>query len=316
MQLKNYDMIYTENSLNILTIRTFPQKGPAWINNHIRGNEKINEICKLLEVDEHEFQIKRNRIKHTILSLGNSVDGLIAIGDENFPELRGSVKPSDRPYALFYKGDISLLSKSNLNVAVIGVLNPDDKIELTEKILTEKILQGGATIVSGLALGCDTIAHKTALRCNGKTIAILPSPLNDVIPRENLELAHQILSHGGLLVSEYYEPPRGKNEIISRFVERDRLQAMFSDAIMLTASYALNNVGNDSGSRHAMEKAKLYGIKRGVVYNKIKHKDNPKFDLNRQLIADNSIIRIDSQNMNETIPKLLHKTIYGTNSLF
>ena len=49
--------------------------------------------------------------------------------------LRGSVKPADKPFALFYKGDISLLSKDNLNIAVIGVLNPDEKIELTESCL-------------------------------------------------------------------------------------------------------------------------------------------------------------------------------------
>ena len=51
------------------------------------------------------------------------------------------MKPADKPFALFYKGDISLLSKDNLNIAVIGVLNPDEKIELTERMVTSEIIK-------------------------------------------------------------------------------------------------------------------------------------------------------------------------------
>lgn len=106
--------------------------------------------------------------------------------------MRGSVKPADKPFALFYKGDISLLSKDNLNIAVIGVLNPDEKIELTERMVTSEIIKHNATIVSGLALGCDSIAHKTALEKGAKTIAILPSTLDSILPKENVELAEKL----------------------------------------------------------------------------------------------------------------------------
>ena len=201
--------------------------------------------------------------------------------------MRGSVKSADKPFALFYKGDICLLSKDNLNVAVIGVLNPDDKIELTERMVTSEILKHKATIVSGLALGCDSIAHKTALEKGEKTIAILPSTLDNILPKENIELAEQIVEEGGLLISEYYEMPKSRNDMISRFVVRDRLQALFSNAVLLAASYAPNNLGNDCGSRHAMEKAKAYGIKRGVIYNDSKKKEKKKYDLKRQMRAEN-----------------------------
>lgn len=247
-------------------------------------------------------------MEKSIVLLGDSIDGVVAIGDANFPLVRGTVKPADQPFALFYKGDIRLLNKCNLNIAVIGVLNPDDKIELTERMVTSEILRYGATIVSGLALGCDTIAHKTALEHFGKTIAILPGTLNNIIPKENIELAEQIVASGGLLISEYYDAPKSRNDMISRFVVRDRLQALFSDAVLLAASYAPNNLGNDSGSRHAMAKAKSYGVKRAVIYNEAKHKDNPMYALNRQILhSDNSVIRIDSINLTETIKKLCYK---------
>lgn len=301
-------MNYTENGLNMLTVRTYPQKGPAWIDKNLRGNEDIDSLCRLLETHEYEFMKKRDKIECAINQLNDSIDGLVAIGDPYFPQFRGNAKSADKPFAIFYKGDISLLDKSNLNIAVIGVLNPDEKIELTERIVTSAIIGFGATIVSGLALGCDTIAHKTALEESAKTIAILPSPLNGILPKENTDLAETIVDNGGLLISEYYDAPKSKNDMISRFVVRDRLQALFSDAVLLSASYAPNNQGNDCGSRHAMEKAKAYGIKRGVIYNETKHRNNPMYDLNRQILLDDrTVIRIDSGNMQESIQRLVSR---------
>lgn len=301
-------MKYSESALNILTARTYPQKGPAWINKNLRGNEDTSILCRLLATHEYEFLKKREKIESAINQLKNSVDGVVAIGDANFPPLRGTVKPADKPFALFYKGDISLLSQENLNIAIIGVLNPDDKIELTERMVTTEILKHNATIVSGLALGCDSIAHKTALENGGKTIAILPSAHDNILPKENVELAERIVEEGGLLISEYYEAPKSRNDMISRFVVRDRLQALFSDAVLLAASYAPNNLGNDCGSRHAMEKAKAYGIKRGVIYNDNKHRNIAMYDLNRQILGeDSSVIRIDSANMSETVLRLVNK---------
>lgn len=309
-------MNYTENALNILTVRDFPKKGPAWINKNLNGNESVETLCSLLEVESYEFEKRKNKIELSINKLGNSIDGFIALGDSDFPDVRGNVKPADKPFALFYKGDISLLQKNNLNIAVIGVLNPDEKIELTETMVTKEILQQGATIVSGLALGCDCIAHKTALDNGGKTVAILPSTLNRIVPKENVDMANQIVEQGGLLVSEYYEETTSKNEMVSRFVVRDRLQALFSDAVLLAASYAQNSLGNDCGSRHAMGKAKEYGIKRAVIYNELKHKDNPMYDLNRQILKeDKSVIKIDSTNLKEMVERLTCQN-KATGSLF
>lgn len=300
-------MEYTDNALNILTAYTYKGIGPVKINSNLKGNDDIKIIYKLSDTNEYEFQKKKNEIESKIIKLGDSIDGVVAIGDSNFPEIRGSVKAADKPFALFYKGDITLLNKLNKNIAVIGVLNPTEKVEKSEIIVTEEILKYDVNIVSGLALGCDTIAHKTALENNCKTIAILPSPLNDITPKENVDLANNIVKNGGLLITEYYEKPKGRNEIIKRLVDRDRLQALFSDVVLLAASYAPNKLGNDCGSRHAMNKAKDYGIKRAVIYNEIKHKNESMYDLNRQILSDDkSVFRIDSSNMEEVVRKMIN----------
>jgi DNA processing protein len=88
---------------------------------------------------------------------------------------------------------------------------------------------------------------------------------------------------GGLVVTEYVEEAQNRNETIRRFIERDRLQAMFSKAVILIASYRKGE--GDSGSRHCMQKAKLYGKKRYVMYNETLDKDRAIFGLNLDLFA-------------------------------
>ncbi|MDR0606543.1 MAG: DNA-protecting protein DprA [Bacteroidales bacterium] len=316
-------MIYTENALNILAAKTFKGIGRVRIVKNLKGNEGVEKIVSLLnknskqdkEISVVDFETIKKQLKNQFNALGNYCDGIVALGDENFPGYRGNVKESDQPIFLFYKGNIDLLDKSNLNIAVIGLLNPDEKIELSEKMVTAEILKHGATIVSGLALGCDSIAHETALEKRGKTIAILPSPLNNILPTRNKDLASKIVKEGGLLVTEYYNDFKTPMELSSQYKERDRLQALFCDAIVLAASYAQDSALRwkidgkklDSGARLAMEYAKEYGIKRAVIYNKAKHAENPMFDLNRKLLEDSTVIRIDSENMTEMIKKLLSK---------
>jgi DNA processing protein len=322
-------MKYTNNAVNILAIKSYKGIGSAWIVNNLKGHESEEKIVFLLnekskqneEITIHDFENRKRQLRDSFDNLEECCDGIVALGDKNFPKYRGYVKEGKQPIVMFYKGDISLLDTSNLNISVIGLLNPEEKIELSEKIVTAEILKRGATIISGLALGCDTIAHRTVLEKGGKTIAILPSQLNNILPERNKGLAAEIVEEGGLLVTEYYEDFKGLKELSSRYIERDRLQAMFCDAIVLAASYAkdsaarwrLYNQKLDCGAHWAMDYAKEYGIKRAVIYNEAKHAKNPMFDLNRQLLCeDREVIRIDSENMTETVEKLVSKSTKNT----
>ncbi|MEE6031108.1 MULTISPECIES: DNA-processing protein DprA [Avibacterium] len=311
-------MKYTDNALNILAAKTFRGIGNAWINKELGNVKDIEVIVELIEkrtkdpINETIFLERREFIRKNIARLGNSCDGITAIGDQDFPYLRGNANPSEKPVALFYKGDLSLLSKNSVNVAVIGVLNPDQDTEIDERKIVELLVNKGMTIVSGLAFGCDSIAHDQTLRSNGATVAILPSPLNNILPARNYELAVNIVENQGLLITEYYTEPEHMMELSSRYIERDRLQALFSDAVVLSASYSPNSIDPnnpkpDSGSRHAMEKANNYGITRAVIYNEKKHIGNPKYDLNRQIIANSkNVIVIDPLSPLSSIDKITY----------
>jgi len=310
-------MKYTENAINILTAKTYKGIGRAWIVKNLKGSESVEGIIQLLnnkskqtdEITFEDFENRREQIIEQLNKFSDSCDGIIAIGDKNFPKYRGDVKQSEQPIFLFYKGDISLLDIENNNISVIGLLNPDEEIEIRERKIVKELVNQNITIVSGLALGCDSIAHQEALN-GGKTIAILPSPLNNILPASNKKLAFEIVDQGGLLVTEYYEDFKSKMELSSRYKERDRLQALFCDTIILAASYSQNSSTIwkiydkklDSGARLAMEYAKNYNIPRAVMYNEKTDINNPMFDLNRQLIKeDKSVIILTQKNIEKII---------------
>lgn len=309
-------MKYTDNAINILTTKTYKGIGRAWIVKNLKGNESVEKIISLINSNSKQdelitfddFEFNKNQIINQIEIFEESCDGLVAIGDKNFPKYRGNVKESERPIFLFYKGDLSLIDFENNNVTVIGLLNPDETIENREQKIVSEIVKKGITIVSGLAFGCDSIAHKQAL-IGGKTVAILPSPLNKIMPAKNKSLAFEIVEEGGLLVSEYFDEHKSAMDLSSRYKDRDRLQALYCDTIILAASYAQDTAERwklfgqklDSGARLAMGFAKDYNIPRAVMYDQNLDANNPMFDLNRELINDGKSVTVLTQKSLEEI---------------
>lgn len=272
-------MKYSDIALRVLAAKEcgiVKTNAQFWAN--YANREKFNK-----EVFNNERVIKASEKISSELDSTDSEEGIICAYDDSFPFISRKVKNNgDKPYLLFYRGDLSLLNDLNKNIAVIGLTDPDEEIIKRETDIVRRLVKNDLVIVSGLAIGCDTIAHKTSLETNGKTIAILPSQLGKVYPTENRDFAEEIVRKGGLLVSEYYKDATSKYEAINRFIERDRLQAMFSKAIILIASYRKEE--GDSGSRHAMEAARKYEIERYAMYNSKMDEDNKRFGLNKDLV--------------------------------
>ena len=288
-------MQISDNALNALAACECRGIGKAWINKNLRGGETVTQIVRLVSerdayVDVEGFARRKSAIMSEICALGDAIDGVVGIGDDDFPLIQAGVKEGDRPIALFYKGDISLIKTVANNVAVIGLLTPSEQIEKDERKIVRKLVEQGKCIVSGLALGCDSIGHRETLASGGKTVAFLSSPLTEVNPPSNRPLAAEIVAKGGLLVSEYFRGVHSKREFIGRYAERDRLQAMFVEAVVLAASYSQKDYGKDSGSRFAMGKAVEYGVPRYVIYDRKRDCENPMFNLSQEAIASGATI--------------------------
>lgn len=170
--------------------------------------------------------------------------GAISYYEDIFPNiLRYAMdedgKRREPPFVLFYRGNLEALKMPCL--AMIGTRESTITAEKACLYLARNFAARGFCIVSGLALGCDTFAHKGALEAGGKTIAFLSQGLEAIYPSENAQLAHEIQTNGGLLLSEYYIGQK-----ISRYhlVERDRLQAGISLATIVIQA------GEGSGTMH------------------------------------------------------------------
>ena len=145
----------------------------------------------------------------------------ISILDNQYPSYYRLIH--DFPVFLFTKGDFSLLNHKN-SIAVIGTRNCTEIGRDIAKNTAIRFAEMKYNIVSGLAEGIDTAAHKGALEAGGKTTAILVS-IDNILPEKNKELAEEIVESGGLLVSE--NPP-GTFINKGEFVKRDRLQSALS----------------------------------------------------------------------------------------
>lgn len=281
-------MKYTHIALKVLAAK---ECGIIKTNAQFWGNFANREKFDKELANDDRVNKTSERISIELDSSG-SEEGIICAYDDDFPIINPKVKNNgDKPYLLFYRGNLSLLRDLNNNVAVIGLTDPDEKIVKRETDIVKRLVKNDLVIVSGLAIGCDKIAHKTCLETNGETIAILPSQISKVYPAENREFAEEIVNKGGLLISEYYRDAASKNEAISRFIERDRLQAMFSKAIILIASYRKGE--GDSGSRHAMEAARKYEIERFAMYYSNIDDGNKQFGLNKDLVSSKGVDQVE-----------------------
>lgn len=132
------------------------------------------------------------------------------------------------PKTLWYDGDISLLNKNS--IAIIGARKCTEYGEIWCEKFIKGLLKYNLIIVSGMANGIDSIAHKATLKYGGKTIAVLPSGLKNIYPKCNEDLYNQIIQSGGLVISEY-EPSQKANS--RYFIERNRIVSGISIGVLV-----------------------------------------------------------------------------------
>ena len=153
----------------------------------------------------------------------------ITINDDVYPECLKEI--SNPPLKLYYKGNLDLLKEERL-IAVVGTRNPSSYGKLCCEYMVKKMSRANITIVSGFAKGIDSIAHKTSLLTDGKTIAVIASGLDIVYPASNLSLYREI-EEKGLILSEY---EAGVKPFKSNFPQRNRIIAGLSKGTIVVES--------------------------------------------------------------------------------
>lgn len=155
-----------------------------------------------LHVSEKDFYHTYLRVKESFKTLPEDVI-LVKKGDEINSKLL-AVIPTAPPY-LFLKGNVHLLNEKS--ISVVGSRNASKEAMEKTEILVKALVKRNIVVNAGLAKGIDTITHQTALKNNGRTIAVIGTPINQYYPKENKNLQLAIEKHG-LVVSQF--PPCNK----------------------------------------------------------------------------------------------------------
>jgi DNA processing protein len=199
----------------------------------------------MLRIDIEHISSVKETIAHQMDPLLSRPDvTAITVLDDEYPESLHALG-NQKPLVLYVRGDSSLLDAPG--IAVIGTRKPSAHTERIEPGLVKNIIEfTGDTIISGLAAGCDSIAHASAVKYHGKTLAVLPSGIDKIYPSVNKDLAENIVKSGGCLVSEY-----GMDRATNRFtfVERDGVIAALSHTVIAV------ECGVNSGTKETVKKA-------------------------------------------------------------
>lgn len=155
--------------------------------------------------------------------------GLISIEDEHYPPLLREIY--DPPLLLWYKGDVEVLGSDG--IAVIGTRRVGKYGSEQTRAWSRAIIEAGFTVNSGLAYGVDSLAHREALACGGRTIAVLGSGIDNIYPSRNKNLVLEMIEKGNIVITEY---PPGTQPDAMNFPARNRIVSGMSHGVLVMES--------------------------------------------------------------------------------
>lgn len=237
--------------------------GPSTLRRIAKGedfiNETVNDVaCRIKPVAN---VLKNPSVWETALEAADRqiematryAGRILCVLDPDYPALLKEI--TDDPGVLYLRGEFAADDKKS--VAIIGTREPTVHGKRIAENISRFFAEKVWSVVSGLAVGCDTVAHETALEANGHTVAVLAHGLHIISPSQNRRLAERILDSGGALVSEY---PFGQGAYPHQFVKRDKYQAGLAKGVVMVQSDL------EGGSLHASRAAVEYGRWLAVPY--------------------------------------------------
>ena len=201
---------------------------------------------------------------------------VVSYGCPEYPERLKEIY--DPPPVLWVRGDVRLLSRPA--IAVVGTRHPTPYGSGMAEMLARDLAARRLLIVSGMARGIDSCAHKGALAARMPTVAVWGTGIDVVYPKENKKLAEEILATGGAIVSEV---PMGTFPAPQNFPRRNRILSGLSVAVLVVE--ASENSGTRVTARCAAEQNRDLFAVPGNVTNKGSWTPNTLIKQGAKLVA-------------------------------
>jgi DNA processing protein len=238
----------TETTLAWLAMAMTPGLGPRRIQRTVRGLREPAELFRLPLTALEALQIPvtsarfiaegkaRKAAEEEWQRITDSGCTLMTLADADYPERLREI--FDPPPVLWVRGDRALLSRPA--IAVVGTRAPSTYGSGMAEMLSRDLAARRMVILSGMARGIDTAAHKGALSAGGRTVAVWGTGVDVVYPKENKRLAEEIILSGGAIVSEQ---PMGTFPAPQNFPLRNRIISGMSVGVLVVEA------GEQSGTR-------------------------------------------------------------------
>ena len=214
-------------------------------NNNIRTifltNPEIKQVLTQEEFNKMAICLQDEYLNRFLNAYASSNIECVTFNDARYPYLLKEI--STPPLCLYCKGNIQLLNTTC--VAIVGTRKPTDYGVIVTKQFAKELSSADVTVVSGLASGVDSIAHREVLENNGKTIAVIAGGFNYIYPASNFNLA-KTLTENNLVISEYNP---NIQPLSYHFPVRNRIIAGLSKGVVITEA------GEKSGSMHTFNYA-------------------------------------------------------------
>ncbi|MDD4833069.1 MAG: DNA-processing protein DprA [Clostridia bacterium] len=225
--------------------------------NFYDDNQKIKKILGEKDLSRLKSSLNQTYLDAIITQIEKNGVTAVTYFSPDYPQKLKDIP--DPPYTLYCKGDVSILNSDG--IAVVGTRKISAYGRRVTAYFTDELAKH-FTIISGLAYGVDTVAHETALKSGGKTIAVLGSGVCNIYPAANENLARKILENGGLIVSEFgiFGEPNNYH-----FPMRNRIVSGLSRALLITEAPLKS--GTMTTLEHALEQGKdVYAVP-GEIYS-------------------------------------------------
>lgn len=168
---------------------------------------------------------------------------LILLEETSYPPLLKEIPFP--PFGIYVKG---VLPKNGVTIGIVGTRKATSEGKELAREFGKELSASGCIIVSGLALGIDSMGHRGTLEAKGITVAVLANGLDHIYPSTNTNLGEEIIRQNGALISEY---PLGSPSLPYRFLERNRIISGLSKGVVIIE--APHRSGTIATARFALE---------------------------------------------------------------
>ncbi|URZ00731.1 DNA-processing protein DprA [Clostridium felsineum] len=257
-------------------------------------NFKNSDIIKKYKFDMEKINYIKDMMSKEEIEI-------VFFNDENYPNILKNY--DDMPYGLFYKGNIKKLNELTYTVAMVGSRKCTQYGKDVTEIISRDLSLNGIGIISGMARGVDTYAHKTCIENKGYTCAVLGCGANVIYPKENKDLYCQIIRKG-CIISQY--KPNTK-PMPYNFPVRNKIISGLSNLILVTEADVKS--GSLITATAALEQGKDVGAVPGSVFSKMSRGTN-------KLIEDGAHVIKNADDVYEILnfKKINFKKIHNNSS--